>query len=136
MTAGPTLPQTSFFSAATQKPDGAKPSTKRKAKDRQSRYRQTLAARRATELRNIADLILAVYLSNLEAYSEYKLFHYNLLLRAAHCGYDTKEMAKRIARARTKLRSLDAMNGFKPFNSIEEAAKGAKIVDGKFVRDA
>ena len=127
-------PKTSFFKTGAADASETKKAAKGRAKARQKQYRLTLANRRAPELRHIADLLLASYLTTMGHIEDERLFHLNVVNRALAAGFDLKEMVRCMKRARKKVRSIDAMNGFEPFLTIEDA-KSAKFVNGSFVHD-
>lgn len=134
MTSDPVRPKTSFFKTGAADAPETKKSAKGRAKVRQQQYRLTLANRRAPELRHIADLLLASYLTTMGRLEDERLFHFNVLNRAMAAGFDLKEMTRCMKRARKKVLSVDAMNGFEPFLMVEDT-KNMKFVNGYFVHD-
>lgn len=127
-------PKTSFFKTGAADASETKKVAKGRAKARQKQYRLTLANRRAPELRHVADLLLASYLTTMGHVEDERLLLFNVLNRALAAGFDVNEMRLCMNRARKKVLSVDAMNGFKPFLTTQEA-ECAKFINGIFVHD-
>ncbi|MBX9826533.1 MAG: hypothetical protein K2Y27_16280 [Xanthobacteraceae bacterium] len=100
----------SVFSRSVSSAESRKRAMRRreKARERQARYRQSLEERRAPELRDLAELMLAAYLSTAAADDDTRCITQNFLTRLRAAGFSETEAAKRLRELRKRLKWVDS----------------------------